>query len=79
MSEFTDALNDYFGHEHRAVAAITEKQDTGYTAKTIMGDHAILLIASSSDYAVGDNVFYDVRTRKILGKAPSKAWADIGV
>lgn len=61
---------------HRDIATITAAKTLGnYEAQTESGDNIII----NGDANVGDKVFYDIRTRKILAKAPNVVFHDVPV
>ncbi|PID63440.1 MAG: hypothetical protein CR974_01995 [Gammaproteobacteria bacterium] len=79
MTQFTQALRRQFNAEpHRAVATINATRSNGYLATTTAGDK-LILTAPQGNYAVGDSVFYDIKSRQILGKSPATNWTDIYV
>lgn len=65
------------GREHRAVAKITGLTPTGYMAETTSGHQPVALIGSG--YKVGQTVFYDTTTRKVLESAPDLEVVDLVV
>lgn len=88
MSQFTNALSEYYDKTHRATATITAVQPNvypttplasggGYAASTTSGGHAILLTSATDSYSTGDVVYYDIKTREILGKASVSSWTDV--
>ncbi len=80
MTQFTDSLRRYYRHPQRAIATITAVDGISYIASTAEAGDSITLTASyGGNYAVGDSVFYDVKTREILGKSPATHWTDIYV
>lgn len=70
LQQLRNALNQ----EQRSIATITGKSGDGKcTAKTQAGANLILIGAAE----VGQRVFYDVRSGRILGDAPKVEITDI--
>lgn len=65
------------GREHRAVAKITGLTPTGYMAETTSGHQPVALVGTG--YKVGQVVFYDMVTRRILESAPDLEVVDLVV
>ncbi|PID61601.1 MAG: hypothetical protein CR974_04130 [Gammaproteobacteria bacterium] len=77
MSKFTQSLRQFYGEQQKAVAIIDAVQANGYACRTVTDNRPILL--TGGDYSAGDNVYYDVRTRAIISKAPAVSWSDVPV
>lgn len=64
---FIQQFQAIFSRENRHVAKIIALKDGGYLARTHAGNEVRLLGAG---YAVGQTVFYDAYTAKIIHAAP---------
>lgn len=63
-------LNAIFPKPMRSVAKITDiRSDGTIEAETLFGKNQVLL--RGGGYAVGQSVFYDVKTGQILEKSPN--------
>lgn len=71
-------FNAIFKREKRAVAKlVVQNPDGSWEARTSSGNQPIRL--TGQGYEVGQNVFYDVPTHKILDTAPSVVVIDMEV
>lgn len=76
MTNIAKDFEHFFKREHRSIATIiTDNGNGNYAAQTEDGKPLII----KGDAAVGDKVFYEVKTRRILEKAPNVAWVDVEV
>ncbi len=76
MTDIAKAFDNFFEHEHRAIATILQNYGAGrYEAQTVAGNRLII----NGEATVGDKVFYDTKTKRILDKAPDVEFFDIPV
>lgn len=76
MTNIAKDFEHFFKREHRSIATIiTDNGNGNYEAQT---ESSVRLIIKG-DASVGDKVFYDVKTRRILEKAPNVTWLDVEV
>lgn len=71
-------LNALFPKPTRSVAKITHiRSDGTIEAETVFGKHKVLL--RGQGYAVGQSVFYDAKTGRVLETAPNVGLVEMDV
>lgn len=77
MTNIAKDFEHFFKREHRSIATITADNGSGNYQADIQGGSALIL--KGTGVSVGDKVFYDVKTRQIIEKAPNVTWLDVPV
>lgn len=76
MTSIAKTFEHFFDRTHRSIATILTDYGQGrYEAQTESGDKLIL----NGKANVGDKVFYDIHSKKILEQAPNVTFVDIPV
>ena len=66
-----------FPSEHRAVARLVRATDNGYIGETTNGKNAVKLVGTG--YEVGQTVFYDAYTGRMLEVAPDLVVVELAI